>query len=209
MHNELNLVHGDIKPHNILLFKPEGDNPTTPGGVNGKPPKFVVQLCDFGLTERVRHPAGKINYTGLRGTSGYFAPEMIGEADYDHGIDLFALGIMLFTMLGGYEPFFPPTNFTETVEFDANYWSHVSPECKSFIQALLSINPSNRIRTADAMVHPWFSVDFSSGSQQTTQSFGAPPNKDLMFYAPDELPGAGPFYEPMREAEQQKYTIDA
>ena len=150
----------------------------------------MVQLCDFGLTEPVIHPAGKISYTGLRGTSGYFAPEMIGESDYDYGIDLFALGIMLFTMLGGYEPFYPATNFTESVEFDQNYWSHVSAECKDFIQQLLTLAPGKRIKTPDAMTHAWFSVDFSSTSGETTQSFGAPPNKDLRFYAPDELPGA-------------------
>jgi len=55
---------------------------------------------------------------------------------------------MLFSMLGGYEPFFPPTNFVP-VEFDDSYWSHVSPECKAFIERLLELDPAKRITSAE------------------------------------------------------------
>ena len=48
-------------------------------------------------------------------------------------VDIFAVGVILFTSLGGYEPFYPPNNFDD-VQFDANYWGHISDECKDLIR---------------------------------------------------------------------------
>jgi hypothetical protein len=47
------------------------------------PDVFRVQLCDFGLTEQVD---SQLPFTGLRGTSGYFAPEMLAERSYGFGV---------------------------------------------------------------------------------------------------------------------------
>lgn len=178
LHCELNHVHADIKPHNLLLFKVGG--------------KFVVQLCDFGLTEKLIK-GQSIPFTGLRGTSGYFAPEMIGEQDYSYGVDIFALGVILFVMIGGYEPFYPPTKFEDGAQFDSNYWSHISQECKDLIFRMLELNPNTRITARDALAHPWFKLGMSN-SAEVSNGFGAPPNAELRFWDPGQLP-KGPYYE--------------
>eukprot|EP00392_Amoebophrya_sp_AT5.2_P017278 g17609.t1 len=166
-HNQLSLVHGDIKPHNMLLRLVEG--------------KFVVQLCDFGLTEAVDHSSRLIHYTGLRGTSGYFAPEMLSQLDYGFGIDVFALGVTLFRMLVGYEPFYPPSNF-ETPVFEPQYWSHISEDCKHLLRCMLELNPSARISVGDALQHPWLVKRVVSN--EAPAGYGAPPNENLKFYDP-------------------------
>jgi serine/threonine protein kinase len=39
------------------------------------------------------------------GTPGYLAPEMIENKSYDFKVDVFSLGVILFTMLNGSPPF--------------------------------------------------------------------------------------------------------
>jgi len=135
IHLVCNLVHGDIKPQNFLLFRVDG--------------RHSVQLCDFGLAEHPDRPNSMVSWRGLRGTSGWFAPEMLAQRDYSQAIDLFACGLILFRMLGGYPPFDPPSRFREPAEFDDRYWCHISLPCRQLIAQLLSFEPVERRTASD------------------------------------------------------------
>ncbi|CAD7971209.1 unnamed protein product [Amoebophrya sp. A120] len=182
-HNQLSLIHGDMKPHNLLLREDHG--------------KFIVQLCDFGLTEKVdlnpRTKKFQIPFTGLRGTSGYFAPEMIDQCDYGFAIDVFALGVILFRMLAGYEPFYPPTNFADGPLFDENYWGHISAPCRDLVNRMLAVDPDARISVAHALAHPW--IVEQPETKPVSIGFGAPPNEALKFHDPVML---GHDFQPVR-----------
>jgi hypothetical protein len=173
----LGLIHGDMKPHNILLFKNDG--------------RFVAQLCDFGLTERATLADGKIPFTGLRGTNGWYAPEQIEEVDYNSAVDLWGVGLMAFRMLGGYEPFYPATSFCEPVDFDEQYFCHVSSPCLDLVQQLLKLDPEHRATASIAAKHIWFvgnpPPEPTKEMLQNLEKYGAPPAKDLRFVALDEL----------------------
>jgi serine/threonine protein kinase len=84
--HRLNIIHRDIKPANVLLTK------------DGTP-----RLTDFGIA----HVGGSnITETGrLMGTAAYLAPEIIMGAQADARSDIWALGVMLFEMLTGQQPF--------------------------------------------------------------------------------------------------------
>jgi len=84
-------LHRDIKPDNVLL---------TAAG--------AVKLCDLGFATPIPVGAeaeGKHAATVV-GTAGYISPEqMRGDADVKVGADIYALGITLYALLTGYEPF--------------------------------------------------------------------------------------------------------
>lgn len=80
------VVHRDLKPENLLLTSP--DCP------------FEIKICDFGLSTRFR-PGSKI--TSYFGSPAYMAPEQFGD-QYDHRIDLYAAGVILYEMLFGRRP---------------------------------------------------------------------------------------------------------
>lgn len=174
----LGLIHGDIKPQNILLFKVEG--------------RFVVQLCDFGLTEYATLEDGKIPFTGLRGTTGWYAPELIEEVDYNASVDVWPVGLMAFRMLGGYEPFYPATKFVEPVEFDESYFCHISAPCRDLVQQLLKLDPGKRANSTTAAQHIWFTGDPPTEPTQemlqNLEEYGAPPATDLYFVDPAKVP---------------------
>lgn len=166
------IVHGDVKPQNFLLYCVDG--------------RFSVQLCDFGLAERMDPATGVIQHHGTRGTSGWFAPEMVEHREYGGVMDLFPCGRIFFRMLGGYPPFDPPCCFTDFVDFDEACWCHVSAAAKDFVQKLLTLEPSHRGTAASALEHTW--LNGPPPPQPTDEqiaslsAFGSPPRTDVLFW---------------------------
>ncbi|MCB9534997.1 MAG: protein kinase [Myxococcales bacterium] len=83
----LRLVHRDVSPQNVLLSF-EGD----------------VKLADFGLADTA---AAAADEGTLRGKFGYMAPEQARGRAVDARTDQFALGVVLYEMLGGARAFGP------------------------------------------------------------------------------------------------------
>jgi len=88
--HELNIIHRDIKPHNILLNK---DN--------------VIKIVDFGIARNIyRAPEDGVTKTGtLIGTPDYMSPEQANGQEFDHRSDIYSLGIVIYEMLSGSVPF--------------------------------------------------------------------------------------------------------
>lgn len=170
------IAHCDVKPQNFLLR--QFDN------------KYCVQLCDFGLAAKVEK-GSTLPHQGLRGSSGWLSPEMHGRRSYGQEVDLFSAGLILFRMLGGYEPFYPPTKFSQMVEFDETCWCHITASCKDLLVRLLCVDPAKRITAADACDHPWISG--SPPSEPTEEQlrslseYGALPRTDVVFLPASEL----------------------
>ncbi len=80
-HKDLNIVHRDISPQNIML------------SYNGH-----VKLVDFGIAKAAN--AGESTRAGvLKGKFGYMSPEQATGSQVDKRTDIFALGVVLFEML--------------------------------------------------------------------------------------------------------------
>ncbi|OYO30345.1 serine/threonine-protein kinase [Janthinobacterium sp. PC23-8] len=85
----MDLVHGDLKPSNLMLE------------ANGK-----VRILDFGLARQLDPQATQTTaLCDLQGTIAYMAPERLAGRLPDTRSDIYALGAMLYEMLAGQRPF--------------------------------------------------------------------------------------------------------
>lgn len=75
-----NIIHRDIKPSNIFFLNNE------------------IKIGDFGMSKTLTNFLIQINKSVEIGTAYYRAPE-IDSGNYDHKIDVYSLGIILFEML--------------------------------------------------------------------------------------------------------------
>ena len=82
------IVHRDIKPSNILFDKK--DNP---------------YISDFGIAKLTQAQSGNVTGSAIIGTPAYMAPEQAQGDDVDGRADIYALGIILYEMLTGKQPY--------------------------------------------------------------------------------------------------------
>jgi len=128
------IVHRDLKPGNI--FYDDG----------------YVKIGDYGLAKIIsvsRHSA----QTASVGTVHYMAPE-IGSGNYSRGVDIYALGVMLYEMLLGTVPFEGSTmaevlmkHLTSQPELD-----NLPAPFGKVIRKALAKDPGDRYQTVDEMV---------------------------------------------------------
>ena len=66
------IIHGDIKPENILLTR--APPPPNPGDVTVTAPGCIYKLCDFGASLSLPSEASYLQNITM-GTEGYISPE--------------------------------------------------------------------------------------------------------------------------------------
>ncbi|OWF52900.1 serine/threonine-protein kinase DCLK1-like isoform X2 [Mizuhopecten yessoensis] len=151
LHN-LNIVHRDVKPENLLVFQ------HTDGAKS-------IKLGDFGLATY----ATEVLYT-VCGTPTYVAPEILAEIGYGFKVDVWAAGVILYILLSGFPPFVSTSNDQEELfdqildgkfEFTAPFWDDVSDSAKDLISQMLDVDPNSRLSAADVLVHPWVADDMA------------------------------------------------
>lgn len=129
------IVHGDVKPSNILLV----DHRT-------------VKLSDFGLARKMTTFSGPAGSTA--GTPKYMAPEAtLGQAT-DHRSDMYSLGVTLFEMTFGRLPYQNSNsrNLVELlrqhreapVDFPDPWPAHIPAAWRDVLSRLLAKNPADR-----------------------------------------------------------------
>ncbi|KAK8525910.1 hypothetical protein V6N12_020397 [Hibiscus sabdariffa] len=82
---DMQILHFDIKPHNILLDE-----------------NFTPKISDFGLAKLHAIDASIVSLTAARGTLGYMAPELFYKniGSISHKADVYSFGMLLMEMAG-------------------------------------------------------------------------------------------------------------
>jgi len=152
------IAHRDVKFENLLLMSkdPQSEEYNR------------VKLCDFGLCKAL-DDTGSI--TTISGTKRFFAPEIVQslhtakpgaglphhEVRYDLKVDIWALGVVCYTLLYGEEPF---KNESDSIMFPkirrgANIPTTASHGAQDMVSRLLCLDPKQRPSAQQALQHPW------------------------------------------------------
>ncbi|MGE5573143.1 MAG: Stk1 family PASTA domain-containing Ser/Thr kinase [Bacteroidota bacterium] len=139
--HENNIVHRDIKPHNILVT-PEGR----------------VKVTDFGIARATSTSA--LTETGtIIGTVNYFSPEQAKGEAAGVGSDIYSLGVVLYEMIAGRVPFRGDTPIAIALQHlqseaipPSELNPRVPPALDRIVMKALEKDPSRRYRHARDMM---------------------------------------------------------
>jgi eukaryotic-like serine/threonine-protein kinase len=134
------VIHGDVKPANILV--------TTDG---------KVKLTDFGMARVAKRDTGD---SPLLGTPAYWCPEQIMGRPQDARSDIFSLGVVLYEMVTGTRPFEADSLqgvcnrvLSSTVTMPSQLQPSVPSSFDEIIAACLAKNPEARLSSGEELAH--------------------------------------------------------
>jgi serine/threonine-protein kinase len=138
------VVHRDIKPENLLLSSGQ------------------VLVTDFGLGKALDAAGGtSLTESGLAlGTAAYISPEQAaGDGHLDGRSDLYSLGVVLYEMLAGVQPFVAATRqqvvamrFVEPPPPLTAVRDDISETLVAVVSRLLAVSPADRFGTARELI---------------------------------------------------------
>ncbi len=125
------IVHGDIKPENILLRRDR-----------------YIKLVDFGLARKVTAETIALGLPAL-GTLRYMSPEQARGEPLTPASDIFSLGLVLYELATGHHAFsgnspLDTAHAIVTSEPDRAFPAHVPAALQDLILSMLSKSPASR-----------------------------------------------------------------
>ncbi|MEJ5306442.1 MAG: tetratricopeptide repeat protein [Ignavibacteria bacterium] len=129
--HQLNIIHYDLRPENILI---EGNDKNN----------LNIKLIDFGFS------ALKSSY--VKGTPLYISPELISGKEVDHRTDLYSLGATLYHVLKGEPPFYSENEIEllkKHLEEKPQGLPDIYPDfLRQIVLKLLEKNPDDRFQNS-------------------------------------------------------------
>ena len=146
-HKEFGLIHGDLKPSNLLLSTREG-----------------IKISDFGFAVMIRNESSKrgIIKSGYSGI-GFLSPQQVMGEPPSKLDDIYSLGATIFDLLTGTSPFYKgeviaqicslkPASMTQRLAELGVQSDPVPPIWEQIVAACLAKNPADRPQSANAVL---------------------------------------------------------
>ncbi len=149
----LGIIHRDLKPENVMLV-------TAPDG------REQVKVLDFGIAKVAGFSGAPVTVVGaVFGTPEYMSPEQTQGNPVTSQSDLYSLGMILYEMLAGKNPFAAPDPVTvlrrQMTEVLPPLPDRVSPNVRALVERLVRKDPAERpagasevVRQVEALLYP-------------------------------------------------------
>jgi TolB-like protein/tRNA A-37 threonylcarbamoyl transferase component Bud32 len=139
--HEKEIVHRDMKPANVVITE-----------------DAQLKIIDFGLAKLMGSTV--LTKTGTTmGTVAYMSPEQAQGAEVDYHTDVWALGVMLYEMLAGKNPFMGDYEqavlysiLNEAPEFITKVRGEVPVQIEKILEKALDKDPEKRFQTMEEML---------------------------------------------------------
>lgn len=157
------IIHRDIKPSNILFDK-----------------KNVPYISDFGIAKLSQAQSGNVTGSAIIGTPAYMAPEQAQGEEIDGRSDIYALGIILYEMLTGRQPYEADTPMAVAIKHITDPVPHIltaNPKLPQgmdmIIQKAMAKNKKDRYSTTVEMTNAIRDLGRDSGRTATISTSGS------------------------------------
>jgi serine/threonine protein kinase len=140
MHSELNIIHCDIKPENILISQ-----------------AGQVKVADLGLSCK---NSDQDKGHG-KGTLHYMAPEVVNSGQYSYEVDIWSVGITVFALAEGALPYYRVARDNDELRTIISKSVHTPklpkryPEIMRFFVQCCLLHESSRPAAKQLLTHPW------------------------------------------------------
>lgn len=141
------VIHRDLKPENILIDK-----------------EFKIQITDFGTAKLLDKSNGGEYPQDARaksfvGTAEYVSPELLNDKSCGRPADIWALGCIIYQMIGGKPPFKGANEyltFQKVQKLQYAFTAGFPIVIRDLIKRLLILKPGDRLTIEQIKMHYWF-----------------------------------------------------
>ena len=139
LHTEKGIIHRDLKPENFMIKINMYNKPQ-------------IKLIDFGFATYIPKDGEKLKE--YLGTREYAAPEILEQTGYREKVDEWAIGVIMYNMLTGYEPFKgnTPSQIKDSILFATIKFDKIEDnDLRELNEKLLNRFVSKRITCKEAL----------------------------------------------------------
>jgi len=151
------IIHRDIKLSNILVDESKN-----------------IKLIDFGVSNFMEEGAFRNTFCG---TPAYASPEiLLGEEYKGPEVDLWSLGVVLYSMLTTQFPF---KTIADILKGDFKEPETISDVCLDLLKRMLVVKKEHRETLEGVLNHPWIKMDEKDMEKRQRESFSFQAEPDL------------------------------